>query len=82
MLMYLSVTEDKVHVYKEECWWPFINLEIKLTELNRFGKGTQEWFAETVTCWVIIILTETKVGTLTGKLKLKLCYVIVDMCTH
>lgn len=57
---------------------PFIDLEIKLTELKRFDKGKQEWFVGTV----IIILTETKPGTLTGKLKLKLCYIIVDIYTH
>lgn len=35
MLMYLSVTKDRIHVYKEKS----VGTEIKLTKLKRSGGG-------------------------------------------
>lgn len=63
--MYLSVTKDRIHVYKEKCW-----------HRNKADQPEKIWqtmevrrFAGTVTCWVTVILMEMKAVTLCGKLK-------------
>lgn len=50
-----------------------------MTKVKRFGKDRWEGIAGAVTFWAIVILIETKVVTLGGKIKLKLYYILVYM---
>lgn len=50
-----------------------------MTKVKRFGKVRQEGTTGAVTCWAIVTFIETKVVILSGKIKLKLCYILVYM---